>query len=109
MLALGAMLFMIARTMPRITEDGPVEAKPTIVERLVMSDIPHRVDAVVSTASGKLFRRIKIVLMRVDHHLTERLKGMSERSKEEDKIDFNDIAEADELIAKDKDLKQNNN
>lgn len=107
MLSLGALLFMVARALPRITEDGPAQAKPTLVERWFMSDLPHKVDAILVSGMKKLFRRLKITLMKVDNYLTGRLKDMSNGTDGKPKIDFDDIAETEELVAKDRDLTQN--
>ena len=107
MLSLGAMLFMVARALPRVTDEGKVETKPTLIERWFMSDLPHKVDTAMNSTTGKLFRRLKVALMKVDNYLTERLKNMSQNGNGKPKIDFNDIAEKDELVAKKEDLTQN--
>ncbi|MEK7110490.1 MAG: hypothetical protein AAB867_01405 [Patescibacteria group bacterium] len=102
MFALGVMLYLAARSLPRISEDGaPVEAKRTVFERFVMSDIPHRVDAIMNTQSGKLLRRLKVLMLRFDNYLTERLKKIHTKGAErEKKIDLAEItAESTETPA----------
>ncbi len=93
MFALGVMLYLAARSLPRISEDGTsVETKKTVLERIVMSDVPHRVDAIMNTQSGKFLRRLKVLLLRFDNYLTERLKKIHTKGAErEKKIDLTEI------------------
>jgi hypothetical protein len=77
MLAAGTVLYLFARAIPRVEEDENETRQPGIFERFVLSDIPHRVDTVLNAFLGKLFRRLKIVLMRFDNYLTEQLKKVT--------------------------------
>jgi len=91
MISLGGLLYMIARTIPRLEDKEEADNK-NIVERFVMSDMPQRVDAVVNTFTGKVFRRLKVALMKLDNFLTDRIKKTSgESGNGKPKIDFKEI------------------
>ena len=77
MISLGTILYLMVRSLPRISEE-PGDRRPSIVERWVTSDIPHRIDTAVSFYAGKLFRRMKVLSLKFDNFLTERLKKMSQ-------------------------------
>ena len=99
LIATGAFLFLMVRALPRIGEEAVREQKHTIFERWVMSEIPHRIDAVVNASLGKLFRKTKVVVMRLDNYLTTRLKKMSHQANGgglngtmKPKIDFSELS-----------------
>ena len=77
LLAVGIMLYLVVRTLPRIEEGAETPERHTVFERIVMSDIPHRLDATVNTFLGKVLRKTKIYLMRTDNYLTGKLKTMN--------------------------------
>lgn len=80
LIAAGAFLFLMIRALPRIGEEAVPKDKKTIFERWVMSEIPHRIDAVLNASLGKLFRKTKVLVMRLDNYLTARLKKMSHQA-----------------------------
>ncbi|HTY39641.1 MAG TPA: hypothetical protein VMC43_00935 [Candidatus Paceibacterota bacterium] len=96
MLAAGIILYLMARALPRIVDDPAGERPPTFFERLVNSDIPNRLDEATNFWLGKIFRRLKISLMRFDNYLTERLKRINTEASAKPKIDLADVARAEE-------------
>ena len=65
-----------------------------------MSEIPHRLDAAFNTYTGKLLRKLKVLLLRLDNTLAQQLKKISAEKttsgltgQAEKKIDFKEIAE----------------
>ena len=93
LVSLGAVLYIVARALPRIREDDGGRERETFLDRLVMSEIPHRVDTALNTYTGKIFRKLKVSLMRFDNYLTEKLKKMSAETNgnNKPKIDFSDL------------------
>jgi len=91
MLALGLVLYLTARSLPRITEDPNEDKKKSLVEAWIVSEMPHRIDQAMNTFMGKFFRKLKIYILRMDNILTERLKKMSSDQNGKPKIDFNEI------------------
>ncbi len=75
-IALATMLYIVVRTLPRIEESGDPDRKG-VFERMITSDIPGRIDETLNTFMGKMFRRMKVNLMRFDNYLTKKLKAMN--------------------------------
>ena len=98
MLSLGALLYLVARSLPRLEEGEPSPDTHPLIDRLLHSHIPHKIDVAVNAYSGKLFRRLKIVLMKLDNHLTNRLKNITNGNGNgtgKPKIDFSEITKKD--------------
>lgn len=97
MISLGTILYLVARSLPRISGEDE-SRKPNLLERWIMSDIPHKMDRTVNAYAGKLFRRLRIYVMRMDNFLTERLKKMNGNgngvlvSQAKPKIDLKDVS-----------------
>ncbi|KKW45964.1 MAG: hypothetical protein A3A43_00375 [Candidatus Liptonbacteria bacterium RIFCSPLOWO2_01_FULL_56_20] len=77
MVALGVFLFLVVRSLPRIVEDDAPPVRHTVLDRWITSEIPHKIDEAMASYSGKFFRKLKVLLMRLDNFLTERLKKMN--------------------------------
>ena len=98
LLSFGGILYLFVRTLPRIGEWEVKEEKRTVFERWVMSEIPHKIDLAMNTTLGKFFRKTKVVLMRFDNFLTDRIKkihtgtnGNGLTGQVKPKIEFKDI------------------
>ncbi len=74
MLSLGGILYLVVRALPRIEEGEPDPDAHSFIDRIIHSHIPHKIDVAVAAYSGKLFRKLKVVLMKLDNYLTNRLK-----------------------------------
>ena len=72
-LALGTILFLVVRSLPRIGED-PAVRRTNIWERLLASEIPERIDAVVTNVLAKFLRRTKVVVLKLDNRITKFLE-----------------------------------
>lgn len=97
MISFGIIIVLVVRTLPRL-EDG-VEVKRGYLERLIASDLPHRMDTVMNSAMGKFYRRMKVMLLRWDNTLTDKIKNISTDDSAK-KIDFKDIIEENGQVAK---------
>ena len=105
LIAIGGMLYLFVRTLPRMGESEVKEEKRTVFERWVMSEIPHEIDKVLNATMGKLFRKLKVLLLRLDNYLTARLKKIHTETNghgggltgngAKPKIDFKDITSED--------------
>jgi hypothetical protein len=95
MIAFGTILFLVARTLPRISEEDADLKHHSLFDRWFSSGIPDRIDAMLNTYIWKFFRRAKVVVMRLDNYLTERLKKMhpAGNGNGKPKIDFREIQE----------------
>lgn len=76
MISLGTILYLTVRSLPRISGEEEVK-KPNLLERWVTSEMPARLDRMMNTYAGKLFRKLKIYVMRMDNFLTEKMRKMN--------------------------------
>lgn len=103
MLSFGGVLFIAARALPRVKEDTTVVVKRTLIERFVMSDVPHRVDTALNGFMGKFFRKMKVHLLKFDNYLTHRLKDLNAEANGKPKIDFSEITAFDDVAVENRD------
>lgn len=97
LVSLGAMLYLAARALPKLA-DEPDERKTGIFERWVMSEIPQKFDRAAGIWAGKIFRKLKVALLRIDNYLTEKLKkinteGSGITGQGRTKIEFREVLE----------------
>ena len=75
MASLGTMLYLVARSLPRVGEE--VSDKKSFLDRLSSSEIPERIDTTFNVFLLKYLRKLKVVLLKVDNFITEKLKKIS--------------------------------
>ncbi len=116
MISVGAIVFIIARTLPRLEPDVRPEKK-NILERWIASEIPERIDAALNGFLVKFLRRLKVLLLKVDNSLSGHLQKIKPETpgtqngngKAKPVIDFKEIAgeRNDRAIANEEDLSNN--
>lgn len=74
MISMGAMVYLFVRSLPRIAEEPDTASRKNLVDRLIASEIPEKLDAVFNGFLAKFLRRFRVVLLRIDNALTEWLK-----------------------------------
>ncbi len=89
MASLGTMLYLIARSLPRL--DEKLSDKPGFLERLSSSEIPEKIDTIFNGFLAKFLRKTKVVLMKFDNFINEKLKKVSANGNGKPKIDFKDL------------------
>ncbi len=110
MASLGTMLYLVARSLPRVGEEA--SDKKNFLDRLASSEIPEKIDTAFNGFLLKYLRKLKIVLLKVDNFITEKLKKISSNGNlkhfgklaSRPKIDLKDIngdtASAEEEVEK---------
>lgn len=95
MVALGVILYLVARSLPRVGEETPT-VKKNFFERWAASEIPEKVDYFINGFLEKFLRKSKVYLLRIDNFLTKRLNKTKTNggngAKQEVGIDFREIA-----------------
>jgi len=96
MASLGTMLYLVARSLPRVGEE--VSDKKNFLDRLASSEIPEKIDTAFNGFLLKYLRKLKVVLLKIDNFITEKLKKISSDSNlkhfgntSKPKIDLKDI------------------
>lgn len=91
MLSLGAILYLMVRALPRITEE-PSEKK-NFLDRLAHSDVPEKMDAALNSFLFKFLRKAKILVLKLDNMLSKKLRKIkSEENDVRSAIDFKEMA-----------------
>ncbi len=95
MLAVGLMLYLLVRTLPRLDNEPEPERKHGWLERWIMSEIPHRLDQALNFYRGKFLRKFKVWLLKVDNLITQRLRKLNTQQDQTSakKIDSSEITE----------------
>lgn len=92
MISLSVMLYLMVRALPRIAEE-PTSEKHGLLDRWAHSQFPERVDKFLNGFLLKFFRRLRVVTMRLDNILGQRLQQMNPRERDlKPSIDFKEIA-----------------
>lgn len=111
-ISLGGILYIIAKTLPRINEEeNEIFQKKSNLEKFVISDLPHKFDEALNFYTGKFFRKLKILILRLDNYLTDKLKSMN-LNGDDKKINFSDLNGKSNGKLEEKsetNLKENNN
>lgn len=91
LLSIGTVIFVSARSLPRI-EDG-ADVHRGFFEQWLHSEVPEKVDAALNSFFVKILRRVKASLIKADSAVSHRLKRISESSGAhgKPKIDFREI------------------
>jgi len=71
--AAGTALYLVVRTLPRLGDERAHPHPLTLVERLIVSEIPERVDAALSAFLSKFLRRTHVILLRLDNFVSKSL------------------------------------
>lgn len=99
MLSLGSILYLAARTLPRVEEEP--RAKPNLLDRWAASELPEKIDTMFNAYLVKFLRKTKVLLLKVDNSLTDRLKKITQSPDTgltgKPKIDFKDLADSEEV------------
>ena len=74
MASLGTVLYLVARSLPRVNGERGEEDKRGLVERWVASEIPEKADEILNSFLFKLFKRLKLVLLKIDNILGKRIE-----------------------------------
>jgi hypothetical protein len=101
MIAMGTVLYLLVRAMPRIGEQES-SIKSGIVARWMASEIPEKIDYALNNFLLKFLRKLKVSILKFDNVVTKKLHNIkSENENGKPKIDFRDIT-GDKVVKDDK-------
>src|SRR3989344_1351621 len=75
-LSLGFIILLAAAVMPRLGDNTDQSAKPRSFDRLVGKLRLNKVDSLINGFLGKILRRSKVAVMKVDNLITDRLNKL---------------------------------
>ena|SRR3989344_2448009 len=93
LVSVGIVLYVMARTLPRIEGNG-AEDKKGMLERWIASEIPEKFDAALNSFLFKFLRRAKVAVLKVDNSISGRLQKMKPENGngKAPAIDFKEIS-----------------
>jgi len=74
MVSLGAMVYLIARAIPRVGEGEHLAEKTEGTSRTLVSVSLERVDRLLSAATEKTLRRIKVLMLKIEGAISRSLE-----------------------------------
>ncbi len=102
----GGIIYIFLKTLPRLEEaDSP---KINALDKFIISDLPHKIDYTFNLYFGKFLRKIKVLLLKFDNYLSEKIKKLNSKTDIK-KIDFSDLNNNLEDSGKNKIENQNEN
>jgi hypothetical protein len=92
MFALGAVLYLMVRALPRIAEEP--QAKESFLDRWAKSQIPEKIDIAFNGFLVKFLRRVKVFALKFDNAVSVGLRKVSagENGKKQN-FEMKDIVE----------------
>lgn len=94
MLALGTVLYLMVRALPRVVEEP--QARESFLDRWAHSEIPEKIDAAFNGFLVKFLRRVKVFALKFDNAVSAGLRKAAAEEKEKDKkqgFELKDITE----------------
>ena len=98
-IALGAMLYLVARTLPRISDES--SGGPDLKTSKTLMYL-ERADQRFKKSREKFFRKFRLILMKLDNHLSNRLTSFKKESDKNGGLKF-DLGEEKEEVEKEED------
>ena len=94
MVSLSAVLYLVVRALPRIAEEPAAPSEPSsIAAAWKRSEIPEKIDRILNGFLFKFFRKLKVMIMKIDNTLSRNLQRMKlDEVSKKNGIDFKDIA-----------------
>ncbi len=92
LLAVGAMLYLMVRALPRVAEEAG--AKETFLDRWARSKLPEKIDIALNGMLVKLLRRVKVVALKFDNAVSVGLRKATAEEREKERragFDLKDI------------------
>lgn len=96
MVSLGVVLYVVVRTLPRVSENAAPDKKSAF-EKWLTSEMPEKVDKILNSFLLKFLKKTKIFLMKADNTVTAQLKKVKPEGvtapQQNGSIDFKAIKE----------------
>lgn len=80
MLALGTVLYLMVRALPRVAEEP--QSKESFLDRWAHSEIPEKIDAAFNGFLVKFLRRVKVFALKFDNAVSAGLRKATAEEKD---------------------------
>ena len=75
MLALGVVLYLMVRALPRVPDDS--SDRQGFLDRLAHSEVPEKIDAAMDAFLLKMVRKLKVFILKIDNALSRHLRKIN--------------------------------
>ncbi len=89
-ISIGGIIYIIIKTLPKI-EDNESQEKIGVLDKFIISDLPHQIDKSFNFYLGKILRKTKVLVLKLDNYLGEKLKNFNSGENGSKKIDFSNF------------------
>jgi len=76
MVSLGVIIYLIARSAPRVTEVHVLPQRDNYLDKLAKKIPLEKMDAIASSLLEKFLRRLKVLILKLDNLLGNHLKNL---------------------------------
>lgn len=90
LISFGGIIYLIIKALPKIEDNGQQE-KIGILDKFIISELPHKIDKIFNFYLSKILRKTKILILKLDNYLGEKLKKFNNGENGSKKIDFSDF------------------
>lgn len=84
MIALGALVFLFVRAIPRVEDEKEPKHKRGVFEKWLVSELPERADVYLSNLLAKWLRKFRVFVMKTDNLLGAHLKKINPHGSKSD-------------------------
>ncbi|MFA6354519.1 MAG: hypothetical protein WCX12_02430 [Candidatus Paceibacterota bacterium] len=78
--SIGVILYLVARSLPRIEEGEVRRDELGFWGKLVASEIPEKADQLFNSFLVKFLRKLKVFLLKIDNMISRRLKKIKHKN-----------------------------
>lgn len=87
MASLAAIIYLVARTIPRIDENAITHQSARSFLDSIFSKVPlEKIDLIIDNLLEKMLRKFKIVVMKIDNTLTKKLSSFKQTGPGEKEV-----------------------
>lgn len=88
--SLGLIIYLLVRAMPRVI-DAPAPSRPANFFDKLMGKIPvAKIDQNINSFFAKFLRKLKVIIMKIDNFVNDRLGKLTKKNGDSDKSGHDD-------------------
>ena|SRR3989344_4816510 len=78
--SLGTVIYLLARALPRVGDLPSPERKPNFLDRMISKVPMAKIDESLDSFFAKTLRKIKVLILKIDNFINDRLGKLSKKS-----------------------------
>lgn len=85
--SLGLVIYLLARALPRVEDMPTPEQKANFFDRMMAKVPMAKIDESIDSFFAKTLRKIKVLILKIDNFINDRLGKLTKKSDNGDKKD----------------------